>query len=398
MMREQYSEMARRWVRWLRPEAPPRLPVDRRRLVSAVEEALRARARQRTLVRWGGTAGGVAVAAAAALVIVIRLHPWGGAAGPATAQREAPAEAGRHDTIGITPLPPQGVSLEPGIQLAAPAASEVRIDAADGTALTLEPGGRLAVMEAGATRRFALRHGAVRAKVVKLGAGERFVIDTADSEIEVHGTAFRVALVKAGEGCAGGPRTRVSVSEGVVSVKWEGREVRLLPGEQWPDDCAERPAPEPRKLTRRASPKVRTATAADAPASRELADVENVEASAPVAAAADDDDERALAPAPAPRLVGPPPSWLPAHNDLYAAALRAKRRGHAAEAVRLFATLVRRYPEGPLVESALAQRMKLLAAMDPEEGGAAAADYLARYPGGFARADARRLVKAAAKP
>ena len=40
----------------------------------------------------------------------------------------------------------------------------------------------------------------------------------------------------------------------------------------------------------------------------------------------------------------------------------------------------------------VAQRMKLLSATDAPEATDAASEYLARFPGGFARADARRLA------
>jgi hypothetical protein len=50
------------------------------------------------------------------------------------------------------------------------------------------------------------------------------------------------------------------------------------------------------------------------------------------------------------------------------------------------------HPRGPLVESAAVQRMKALAAVDPAAGARAARDYLARFPGGFARPDAEKLA------
>jgi len=391
MMREQYADMARRWVRWLRPEAPPRLPIDRRRLVSAVEEALRERARYRTRVRWM-TSVGTAAAAAAALVLVVQFGPgriW--QRPPVAEQAPSPKVTDAPAPIGIAPLPAapaRGIDLEPGIQLAAPAGSEVHIDAADGTGLTLEPGGKLAVIERGATRRFALRHGAVRARVARLVAGERFIIDTADAEIEVHGTAFRVALGRPADNCKKGPHTHVAVTEGVVSVRYEGREVKLLPGEEWPPACsAPPPAPEARRVVRRAAAPQTVAAAPD-------------ERPAPSVAAQEKQDDEIPPPPPAPTRPTPPvpASVLAAQNDLFAAALRAKRRGRPNDAIKLFNSLVRKYPESPLLESALAQRMKLLAATDPWAASQAASDYLARFPGGFARAEAHRLAAASARP
>ena len=44
-------------------------------------------------------------------------------------------------------------------------------------------------------------------------------------------------------------------------------------------------------------------------------------------------------------------SELAAQNDLFAAALRAKRRGQGSQAVRIFERLTHQYPTGPLAES-----------------------------------------------
>jgi hypothetical protein len=177
----------------------------------------------------------------------------------------------------------------------------------------------------------------------------------------------------------------VAVTEGVVSVRWHDQEVRLLPGEEWPTGCAApRPAPA-RPAARRPQPQV----APDEPVAprEEAPPAPEPEAATPVAPAR---PQRA----PVPQT----PSMLAAQNDLFSAAVRAKRRGHAADAIRLFGTLVRKYPDSPLAESALAQRMKLLAANGPEAAVEAANDYLEQFPGGFARADARAIVRAAAKP
>src|SRR5262245_23271712 len=69
MTPERYAEQAQRWIRQTRPEAPPNLPGDRRRLVGAVAGALRGRRRKRRSVRAVGTLG----AAAAAILLVTHL-------------------------------------------------------------------------------------------------------------------------------------------------------------------------------------------------------------------------------------------------------------------------------------------------------------------------------------
>src|SRR5258708_7242119 len=88
-----------------------------------------------------------------------------------------------------------------------------------------------------------------------------------------------------------------------------------------------------------------------------------------------------------------PASILAAQNNLFAAAVQAKNQGRAREAAAMFERLATDDPRGPLAESAAAQRMKVLAVSgDGDDARQAARDYLARYPAGFARAQAQRLL------
>src|SRR3954465_5200194 len=239
-----YAELARRRFESSRREAAPHLPVDRRALVGAVEQALRARRGRGAAARWwrggagvGGrraaarlwTAGGVvAVAAAAAFVLVPRLERLRDHGSSISATR---IDARRFTVVAT------GAALDVGSAIDAPAQRELRIGTAEGTSLVLEPGSRLDMLESGAIQRFALKGGAVRVHVAKLAAGQRFIIDTEDTEVEVHGTTFRVALGEADSRCPAPLRTRVSVSEGIVSVAAGSRVTRLAPGADWPDPC-----------------------------------------------------------------------------------------------------------------------------------------------------------------
>jgi TolA-binding protein len=56
------------------------------------------------------------------------------------------------------------------------------------------------------------------------------------------------------------------------------------------------------------------------------------------------------------------PSTLAEQNDLFAAALSARRRGDLGEAVHWLDRLIARYPDGQLIESARAERKRLLEA------------------------------------
>ena len=281
----------------------------------------------------------------------------------------------------------------------APPTSRVQLASAAGTRVTLEPGGSMAAMDASATQRLALMRGTVDVHVAKLLAGERFVIDTPDVEVEVHGTSFRVSLVAEGaERCDADTTTRVTVTEGVVSVRWAGVDARLLPGDSWPANCRPAVATAPPAAEdhahRRWKAKLRGgARAAARPG-----------ASSPVRGSASGDspgDGRAPVAAPTTAeasarpgtLRGLDASELAAQNNLYAAAVRAKRGGRASEASRLFTDFVRRFPDSSLLESAMAQRMRLAAAARESSVAAARArEYLTRFPSGFARDEAHALV------
>ena len=205
----------------------PRFPNDRERLVQVVERGLRMRRRRQQMVRWTMTAS----AAAAALVLVIGgktlLNPYKPvpiatvAEGPRLRIISTPQHpSGMMVGTDAAPVPVvEGMALPQGFRLVAPPAGEVRFAAVNGTTLTLEGGGEVAVKDESNTQRYELKEGAIRAKVAKLVTGERFIIATADAEIEVHGTAFRVAVVPVDPACGGGTITRVAVTEGVVSVR-----------------------------------------------------------------------------------------------------------------------------------------------------------------------------------
>jgi hypothetical protein len=336
MIGEPYPQMIKRWVLRTRREPPPRQPPNRERLVARLEHAVVAPARRPRMIR--GLVAGVALSAAAVAAVVsaarrpherIDVHAVG---------NQAPSKSAIADTIARHRPYTLGSALEAGMALRAPPAGEVRIGAADGTALILEPGGDITVADVSSTWRFALRRGALRAHAVSLGLDERFVIDTADVQVEAAGASFRVAVVARAPGC--NSITRVSVSDGTVTVRTAGDLQRVSAGREWPAGCEARPATRPA----RARPQ-----------------------RAPV---------------------------LSEQNALFAAALRAKREDHPEEALRLFMSLLERYPQSPLVESALAQRMKLLAATDPDGAARAATEYLARFPDGFAWGEAQLLASA----
>jgi outer membrane protein assembly factor BamD (BamD/ComL family) len=85
-------------------------------------------------------------------------------------------------------------------------------------------------------------------------------------------------------------------------------------------------------------------------------------------------------------------SNLADQNDAFAEALALKHSGQDEAAVGAFERFASRYPTSNLAESAAVERMKILLVDDHAKGVAAAAQYLRRYPSGFARADATAAV------
>jgi outer membrane protein assembly factor BamD (BamD/ComL family) len=83
---------------------------------------------------------------------------------------------------------------------------------------------------------------------------------------------------------------------------------------------------------------------------------------------------------------------LAAQNDLFQEAMGYKRQGSAGLAVTRLERLIAEYPASPLRESATVERMKLLDGMDHPAGRRAAQEYLGQWPGGFAVADAQRIL------
>jgi len=312
---------------------------DRTATVAAIERALRALARRRV----GPWLGWGVLAASAALMLVIgwqRVRTPDDVGGVAKPVAGAGATAAAAVTVAVvdgagasieTPTgwraAAAGDRIEAGTAVRAPAAGRLQLALDTGTRLRLAAASRARVSGLGAVQRFELQEGSLEADVAKLLPGSRFLIATDDAEVEVRGTRFEVSIAPEPSACAPFARTQVSVREGVVVVRSGGEEVRVAAGSDWPA-CA--PAP---------SPSLRTGTHAHhvRPAAKPASDA------APAGLAAD-------------------PSTLVEQNDLFAAALDARRRGDTARAIQWLERLIARYPEGPLIENARAERRRLIQA------------------------------------
>jgi hypothetical protein len=378
-------------------EATPVAKDDRERAIGRIADAIHRRHVRRARLRWAA----VALAGAAACVALAATGISWSRGGSARSQRSSPSqiatsvvapstnEAKRPAVLawsltGHVSVTVNGRSapLEESRSMGNGDRVEVREDAraalilATGTRLTIEAGSEVTVVEGGPTHVFSLV-GATRADVAKLGAGERFIVRTADAEVEVRGTSFRVSTVAPDTACGGGITTRVAVFEGIVVVRAKDAVDAVGPGESWPKGCALPSETPPRvgpsassgslRATRPVSPLAASSSSARAREDREVV---------PAPGAAND---RAR-------------SDLTSQNDLFAEAMAAKRRGDVAGAVDSYEKLLARYPRSTLAESAAAERMRLLAQIDRSRATAAAKDYLGRYPSGFARADAERIL------
>ena len=282
-------------------------------------------------------------------------------------------------------VPARGArALQAGSRLIVDPNAGAKLSLSTGTQLEVEPGSQLSVVEDNRVQIFALTAGSMRADVAKLAKDERFLVRTTDAEVEVRGTSFLVGVVAADPSCGDGTTTRVTVFEGVVTVRAGGREEAVGRGDHWPHACrksAARPpsVPAPPHAAAKHPAKI------EAPAS-----VPTPVPAAPLAAAD-------TPPSAAPVSHGsathhPPASTLTEENNLFADGMLARRSGNVLLAIEKMDRFLERYPTSHLAENAAAERMRLLRTLDPARAAAAARQYLQRYPTGFARGDGEAIL------
>jgi len=361
---------------------PGSAPGDRARGILTIERALLARTRRRRLI--GGLAACAAVAAAASLPLALRTL---GGTRPVDSEisiNVSPAGQGAAIRSGDRAIPlPQRTELASGQRIETPADGGASLRLSTGTSMDISGRTSFQVDSQGATERFSLLRGEVTAHVAKLAAGQRFIIVTPDAEVEVRGTRFTTRVLDDAQACGAGARTRLEVSEGLVEVRAGGRVTNVAAGQIWPPDCAPRategadahrplPAPAP----------------AAASSSLSLNGQPGSESSHPHAPRHAGQSPAALSAPDAPDGA----TLLRQQNDLFAEAVALRRQGDVPGALRAQQELLTRFPDSPLAENALAERMRLLAAHGDARARAAAERYLARFPRGFAVEDARRIA------
>jgi len=328
---------------------------DRDRGIAVIERAMQRRAERRRWVWAGGT-----VAAAAAGLLLTATTPWvserAGATPTLVAIAASPAGRGAalHEGSRQQPLP-QGAVVAAGQSIETPADGGASLRLSTGTSLELAENTSFRVDSQGPVERFALQRGELAAHVAKLEAGQRFIVDTPDAQVEVRGTRFRLRVLEQAETCGAGTRTRLEVLEGAVEVRHARASALIRAAQEWPADCADR--------------------AATPPSAPEPERENSVPSGAPARVAA----ERA--------------SILKAQNDLFAEALAKRREGDTSGALRAYQELLTRYPKSALAENATASRMRLLAASHDPRARDEARAYLLRYPHGFAATEAQALIE-----
>jgi hypothetical protein len=231
------------------------------------------------------------------------------------------------------------------------------------------------------TDELVLDRGRVDLIVPKLHSGHTLSVTTPDSTVTVRGTRFSVEVMIVGSRAI----TSVEVTQGSVWVRQGDSRLVLEAGSHWSSRTSG-PAPTPSTVTEHVAPAASdaaTGLAASAPLPRaELVQPKSVTAPGATPSSTDAHAQ------PAAEL-----STLAQENDLYAAASRAAREGNDALAIGDLNSLLSRYPNSPLAQNARVDRFRALnRSGHAQEAVAQARRYLADYPNGFARDEAKALV------
>lgn len=238
---------------------------------------------------------------------------------------------------------------------------------------------RIEETEAGARERVRLEDGELRIEVEPLASDHRFLVVTADAEVEVRGTSFWVAAEE-------DRLVRVKVVSGRVEIRTGGERTILGAGETWrrteptrseapPDPPApvaiEAPVLEPDAAKRPVA--VRPPTPPEPPAVREGGAARSVERSEPPPPSSD------VAPLEPPAETSPPPAKDPIEVR-FEAAWHYYRAGRFQEAEEGFARAIEVGSDHPLAEDAAYWRAVALI-KGGEDPTAALRFFLRRHPG-----------------
>jgi ferric-dicitrate binding protein FerR (iron transport regulator) len=367
------------------PAPPP--PELRDRSIGILAVAIAEQARKRRNKRIALFAA-IAVAASAVGVVSVKLLHRPAPSAQAirvVAHPNGPVRVVHQGTVTNLAV---GAVLVDGDRLQTSAEAHASVVLSTGTHVEVDPASELTIASTTTDQVFVSTAGASKFSVAKLAPGERFLVRTSDTEVEVRGTIFRVALAR--EACAG-TLTRVEVTEGTVVVRHDGSEVRVGKGDQWPHGCfaalaTVEPSPTPSALDVKGES---VGVAPLHPVSEKAAPRHPVVVGPPSVSALPVSAPPVSAPSVSAPSVTTPASELAEQNDLFAEGLAKKRAGDKIGAALTFERFLARWPSSTLAESAAVERMRVLSG---EPARAAAKDYLARFPKGSARAEAEALA------
>jgi hypothetical protein len=220
-----------------------------------------------------------------------------------------------------------------------------------------------------------LARGGVDVEVPKLGPTRGFSVETPDARVMVHGTRFSVVV----EPTADGPRTRVQVTHGIVSVQQGAREVFLTAGQSFATAVA-KSEPSATGASSASDAVAEPATDVDAGLDDDEVDegLSSHAADKPVRAVARRKfDSRELAD----------------QNERFARAMAHKKNGEPRAALRELAGILRRYPGSPLTQELRVERLRLLRGLGASRSAEREAKrYLREFPDGYAVKEAEALI------
>jgi TolA-binding protein len=253
--------------------------------------------------------------------------------------------------------------------------------------LSATSGTRWRILESGAALRLRLDIGDVELQVDKLSAGQRFVLELPDGEVEVVGTHFRAVASALGT-------EQVRVSEGRVALRLARRApLSLAAGESWERASERVEEKEAEREVKPAAPDagVRPQSAADAAAARSTSGV--VRAWRPKHSAGSQPRPSSSAAAD-----GVEAGQRAGAGADFAQAMAAFDAGDYGRAEGAFFGFERRHPGDARCEDATFLRAVARARRGDAVGASAIArEYLERYPSGLRVHEAKQLIKPSAE-
>lgn len=340
---ERYAQLAAKLLSQSLPVSTYRgSAIDRDTIVASMVGIIEARSRAKRLL-WAGST--LAVAACAALAIFVSTNR---VTTPVQSSNDIPVVEkllGQNHVLireGVAQTLEKNTLFAIGDRLIIPKDHSFVLAFSDGTKADIAQESELEIGKLGSERRLSLKQGRLNLHVAKLGTKGRFQVITPDSAVEVHGTIFSVAVHNSMIRCNHQiTTTQVQVSEGVVSVDHGGSRTYLHAGETWPCDTASSTATPNEDEPNPQAPSLPTIF-------KKSRSVKPIKIQAPQT----EPERRSVT-----KLNL---SNLEEQNDLFQEAMSAERQKDWDTAHRLINRLLQHYPGGPMEESALAERQKII--------------------------------------